>query len=226
MINIKTIPDPLINFVFECVYKPSDDSYLIIDYFKKNVNLHNFDGINISDIHNILDLGTGTGIIALLIQIIKANNPNFNPKIYASDILKEAIETAKINEKLNNFEGEIIFIQSNLFESFLDYHKKSFDIIVFNPPYLPSSDLIEKNKSSVDYSWNGGVNGYNIFLDFLDQAKSFLKNKDGYIYYISSSRTNLKKLDEYIEQRGFKNKILDKKHVFFEDIVLNRLQII
>ena len=44
MININGLPDPIINYDFEKVYTPSDDSYLIIDYFKKNINYNYFDG--------------------------------------------------------------------------------------------------------------------------------------------------------------------------------------
>jgi uncharacterized protein YqgQ len=61
-------------------------------------------------------------------------------------------------------------------------------------------------------------------MRFLDNVKKFLKKKS-YIYYISSSRTNLALLDNHIIQKGFKNKILEKKHIFFEDIILNRLKI-
>ena len=35
MINIKIFPDPIIDYDFENVYRPADDTYLVIDYFKK-----------------------------------------------------------------------------------------------------------------------------------------------------------------------------------------------
>ena len=63
--NIPSLPDPIIQCDFENVYTPSDDSYLIIDYFKRKINQNYFDGIKLSEIKKILDLGTGTGIIAI-----------------------------------------------------------------------------------------------------------------------------------------------------------------
>ena len=226
MIKIKTLPDPIINYDLENVYTPSEDTYLIIDYFKRNIDYDYFDGMNIREVKKILDLGTGTGILAVIFQLIKKINPNFNPEIYASDILEEVIKCAKLNEKLNNFENEIKFIQSDLLKSFPETLKHSFDIIVFNPPYLPSSKLIDNKeiKTNIDYSWNGGKKGIEVFLRFLDEVKVFLKKKF-HIYYISSSRTNLQELNKFILQKGFKNKILNKKHLFFEDIILNRLEI-
>ncbi len=173
-------------------------------------------------------MGTGSGIIAIFFQLVKIQFQKFNPKIYASDILKEAIKCAKINEKLNNIENQIEFIQSDLFKSFPDDLKHSFDIIVFNPPYLPSSNLIETNKikTNIDYSWNGGLKGHDIILEFLDGAKSFLNMKRrSYIYFISSSRTNLFKLNKSIIEKRFHNAVLTKKHIFFEDIILNRVEL-
>lgn len=199
---------------------------MIIDYFRKNIDFNYFDGINIKEIKRILDMGTGCGIIAIFFQIIKTYNSNFDPEIFASDITEKAIKCAKSNERANNFEKEITFVQSDLFESFPDTLKNSFNIIVFNPPYLPSSKFIDdsKDRAKIDYSWDGGKKGYEIFMRFLDNVKKFLKKKS-YIYYISSSRTNLALLDNHIIQKGFKNKILEKKHIFFEDIILNRLKI-
>ena len=111
MIKIISFPDPIIQFDFENVYPPSDDTYLLIDYFKESVNEKYFDGLNIEDIKNILDLGTGTGIIAIFFQLIKQQFSNFNPQIYASDIIEEALNCAKLNEKLNGIKKKITFIK-------------------------------------------------------------------------------------------------------------------
>ncbi|MFX0105222.1 MAG: methyltransferase [Candidatus Hodarchaeota archaeon] len=227
MIQIHSIPDPIIHCDFENVYSPSDDSYLLIDYFKSKIDKHSFDGIKLHEIKNILDLGTGTGIIAIFFQMIKKYNLNFNPEIYASDILEEAIKCAKKNEKLNKIQNEITFLHSNLFVSFPESLKNHFNIIIFNPPYLPSLKLIEKNhsKKDIDYSWNGGLEGYEILIDFLRNAKFFLNlEKDHYIYCITSSRTNLKALNKKIIDFGYENKIVEKRHIFFEDIFLYRLR--
>lgn len=60
-------------------------------------------------------------------------------------------------------------------------------------------------------------------MRFLREVKDFVK-KDAYIYFISSNKSDLTQLNEYIKKLSFKNEILAKKHIFFEDIILNKLQ--
>jgi HemK-related putative methylase len=227
LITINIIPDPLIRCDYKNVYYPSDDSYLIIDYFKKNIEDNFFDGIDLSEIDNILDMGTGTGIIAIFLQQIQSINPNFNSKIYASDILEEAIKCAKINEKINHKVNKITYFQSNLFQSFPETWKSIFNIIIFNPPYLPSiSEIGEKiTRKEIDHSWDGGFNGINIIINFLKEVKNYINLKKAhYIYFISSNRCNLDELERIIVDLGFRIEKLEKIHLFFEDIILNRLK--
>ncbi|MFX1488692.1 MAG: HemK2/MTQ2 family protein methyltransferase [Promethearchaeota archaeon] len=226
MITFTYIPDPLIRCNYEAVYYPSDDSYLIIDHFRNNIDDNYFDGIQLENIEKILDLGTGTGIIAIFLQMIKSQNHKFNPQIFASDILEESIKCAKNNEQLNNKNGQIQFLLSDLFKSFPENLKSTFNIIIFNPPYLPSSEIsnVKKVKEKKDLGWDGGLLGFELIIRFLHDAKYFLNlEKEHYVYFISSSRTPLDALNKEIRDLGYYYEVLVRKHFFFEDIILNRL---
>ncbi|MBY8989871.1 MAG: methyltransferase [Candidatus Lokiarchaeota archaeon] len=201
----------------------------MIDYFRRNIDNTFFDRIKLEDIDTILDMGTGTGIIAIFLQHFKSLNSNFNPRIFASDILKESIKCAKNNERLNQSSSKIIYLQSDLFLSFPKSLRSTFNIIIFNPPYLPSLPKIEEQlpKKKIDHSWDGGLKGIEIIIDFLKDVKNFLNlNKAHYIYFISSNRCKLDELETQIINLGFKHEKLEKTHIFFEDIILNRLQYI
>jgi release factor glutamine methyltransferase len=81
---------------------------------------------------NILDIGTGSGCIAISLA---KNLPKAN--VYALDISKEALKTAKINADLNDV--EIDFIEADILsicDTKLDSVSNNFDIIVSNPPYV------------------------------------------------------------------------------------------
>lgn len=79
----------------------------------------------------ILDLGTGTGCIALaLAKYFK------NSQVWAVDLLPAACELAYRNAQLNEV-SNITVVQSNLYKSLRDL---KFDLIVSNPPYIPAAD--------------------------------------------------------------------------------------
>jgi release factor glutamine methyltransferase len=80
----------------------------------------------------ILDLGTGTGaiLIALLSQASRARG-------IAADILDEALETASRNADLNGVADRFEAVRSDWFSAI----EGRFDLIVSNPPYIPSSDV-------------------------------------------------------------------------------------
>ena len=80
----------------------------------------------------VLDLGTGTGAIALAIA---SERPD--AKIIACDNSNAALKVAHKNTIKNNLEGQVKFIQSNWFSN-IDQQK--FDLIVSNPPYIAPDD--------------------------------------------------------------------------------------
>jgi release factor glutamine methyltransferase len=214
--------DPNINNNFTDVYSPSDDSYLILDFLKKAITNYKFDDIPIQEVKQILDMGTGTGIVAIFLEMVKSQIPSFQGKVYASDILPNAINCAKINEKLNKVNNRITFIQSNLFESFSSNLSHSFDIIIFNPPYLPSIE--NSSNHNYDFTWNGGDTGLEIMMRFFKNAKSFLSN-DGVIYFICSSNTPIKSFFTKLTSKNYFVEEVDKLHFFFEDIILNKARV-
>jgi release factor glutamine methyltransferase len=148
----------------------------------------------------VLDIGTGSGI-----QAIAASKKA--EKVVAVDIDSEAAVHAK----------NVEFRKGNLFEPI----KKSeqFDLIVFNPPYLPE-DGYDKEADTT-----GGKHGWETIEKFLKQAKVHL-NKNGKILLVFSSFTNEKKVLEIAREEGYKYKLLDKKHISFEDIFVYQFQAI
>jgi len=87
---------------------------------------------NPKDNLKVLDIGTGSGAIALALT---KNRPDWS--VTAADISQNALDIAEENAKLNS--ADLIFIKSDCFSEI----SSKYDIIVSNPPYISRSDESE-----------------------------------------------------------------------------------
>lgn len=85
---------------------------------------------NIKKNAKVLDLGTGTGIISILL----CEKTNLS-KIIGIEVQKEVADMAKRSVKLNNLENKFEIINENIINLDQIYEKNSFDVVVTNPPY-------------------------------------------------------------------------------------------
>ncbi len=116
---------------------------------------------------NIIDLGTGSGCIAITLK------KKINSNVSAIDISKEALEVARENAKKNKV--EINFIQNDMLDNISD----KFDVIISNPPYISKNeeiqDIVRKNEPSLAlYADNEGLYYYE---KIIKQSKKNLKEK-------------------------------------------------
>ena len=85
---------------------------------------------NIKKNAKVLDLGTGTGIISILLC-----GKTKLEKIIGVEVQKEVADMAKRSSKLNNLENKFEIINENIINLDKIYERNSFDVIVTNPPY-------------------------------------------------------------------------------------------
>ncbi len=103
--------------------------------------------VNPQDSKRILDIGTGTGVITLMLA------QKSSAKITAIDIDSLAIEQASINFKESKFAPQLTAVNIS-FQEFVKNETEKFDLIVTNPPYfvdsLKSSDTTRSNARHAD----------------------------------------------------------------------------
>jgi release factor glutamine methyltransferase len=169
----------------------------------------------------ILDIGTGSGCIA--ISLVKNIS---NVEVYAIDISEEVLETAKKNAQINQV--EIHFIQADILKinnleqlptsnPKLETHnpklETQFDIIVSNPPYVRNLEKQEINPNVLEYEPHLAlfVEDDDALLFYRKIAQLALKSlsPNGRLYFEINQYLG-KETVELIESFGFKNVVLHK----------------
>lgn len=120
----------------------------------------------------ILDIGTGTGCIAISLA---KNLPNAD--VYALDVSGKALEVATKNAKRNNV--NITFLNQSILET--DDLEQQFDIIVSNPPYVRNLEKQEIKKN---------------VLDFEPHLALFVEDDDALLFYRKITQLAQKNLSE------------------------------
>jgi len=169
------------------IYQPAEDSNFLALHVKKYAK------------GRVLDVGTGSGIQAKTALKIAE-------KVIAVDINEDAIKYCK--EKYPEIEFRVSDLFSNVIEQ--------FDLIIFNPPYLP---MDEEDEKVFDPALFGGKNGWEIIERFLIDAKSYLKD-NGRILLLISSLTNQTKVEEILTKENYNFKQIDELKMDFERLYI------
>lgn len=177
------------------VYAPAEDTFLLADNLKVKKG------------DSVLEIGTGTGLVALKAsQIAK--------KVVATDINPHAIKCAQDNI-LRNEVKNVNILEGDLFQP---VHDRKFDLILFNTPYLPSADD-EIVGDELDAAWDGGADGRQVIDLFLNEVKNHLKSR-GIVQLVQSSLSDNDKTCQKLEDFGFEVEITGRERFFFEEIVV------
>lgn len=129
----------------------------------------------------VLDIGSGSGAIGISIA-------KFVPscQVVAVDINEGALALSLENAKRNGVEQQMYFLQSDLTDGLSAKDHDRFDVIVSNPPYIPSSDIAHLQREIRDHepigALDGGEDGLALYRRMAQSIPSFLKT-DGTILW-------------------------------------------
>lgn len=167
---------------------PRPDTEILVE---KAINI-----INENNFKTALDIGTGSGAIA--ISLAKYCNINVD----AVDINENALKMATQNSSLNNIKN-VNFIQSDVFENV----DKKYNIIVSNPPYIQTELIQTLDKNVKDYepirALDGGEDGLYFYKKITKDAKKYLLD-GGYLMY-EIGHDQAQDVKKIMEQNNFFN---------------------
>lgn len=125
---------------------------------------------------NVLDIGTGSGCVAISIARYCSKCA-----VTTVDISKAALKVAKRNAEENGVNVE--FINCDILK---EYPERKFDIIVSNPPYIPTKDIYGLDTTVKDYepftALDGGDDGLDFYRRIINIAPLIL-NKNGALMF-------------------------------------------
>lgn len=178
--------------IIENVYEPSEDSFLLADAVLSEIR----------ESERILEVGCGSGLIS---AVIKANT---KASVIGIDINPHAAKCTK--------ENGIDVIRGDL----LSCIKGRFDLIIFNPPYLPTGDG-ERQKGWLNVALDGGYDGRKVIYRFLEDAGRCLVLGGKILMLVSS----LSGIDEIRSQMFYLGYIVEdnrhEKYMYEQLIVLS-----
>ncbi len=177
------------------VYEPAEDTFL----FAENLQIEKRD--------RVLEIGTGTGILAIIASK-KCST------VTATDVNPHAIDCA-VKNLIANKSYNVELRKGDLFEP---VQGEKFDLILFNTPYLPTNeDEIVENE--LDAAWDGGSDGRKVIDSFLAGLKDHL-NPGGRVQLVQSSLSDIDRTIEKLDRIGLDASVTAREKCFFEEVVV------
>ncbi len=199
MLEIKFLDIPII--VCPKTYPPSEDTELLasvaLKYLKPGMR--------------VIEIGVGTGAIIILLAKRGA-------EAYGTDISEEAIKCTQENARRNN-----VNINLALGHYFGPFSDVLFDMILFNPPYLPADDYDFLLEPYEKLALVGGREGYETIIEFIKQLDNKLKS-DGIALFVLSTLSRPSIVFETAKKRGYRVTVEASKKFFFEEIMVISLR--
>ncbi|MBN2604209.1 MAG: peptide chain release factor N(5)-glutamine methyltransferase [Bacilli bacterium] len=166
-----------------------------------------YDEIFNSEPVDVVDVGTGSGCLAITLDLEEKQM-----KVTATDISEAALKVAKENNDI--LEANVSFLQGDMLQPL---QGKKFDILVSNPPYIPDHEYVENlvidNEPSV--ALFGGEDGLDFYRIIIRGASQILK--DRYLIAFEHAYNKSKDIKKIIKKHLKDVEIIQKKDLQGKD---------
>jgi release factor glutamine methyltransferase len=174
------------------IYPPAEDTFLLLEAALEEARPED----------RAIEIGCGRSLISQ--QLL-----NRVRSLVATDINPFAVQMAA--------ECGLEAVRADLFRGI----KGRFDLVLFNPPYLPTPEE-ERAEGWINYALDGGPGGSETIYRFLEDLKDHLHPK-GRALLLISSLNNLEEVRRMACDRGLSAQIISSKRYFFEQLMVLKL---
>lgn len=179
-------------FYQDQVYQPEEDTILLYETAMREIKRDD----------RIIEIGTGSGFISSQIAVDSGY-------VIATDINPHACKSAK--------KTGLEVIRADIFSGICG----SFDLVIFNPPYLPTEEE-DKIDDWLEYALNGGKDGRETIIRFAEQLSTVLSNT-GRCLILLSSLTGIDEVRQIFSKQQFLSFIVADKKVEDERLFVLRI---
>jgi release factor glutamine methyltransferase len=177
------------------VYFPSEDTFLLLAAAERECR----------ETDRVLEVGCGSGYIS---SRLKAGRPGDCPVILDSDINPHALRATR--------DSGLEVVRADLLSGI----RGPFDLVIFNPPYLPTSPE-ERIDDWLEYALDGGPDGRSVITRFIGDVGRVLA-PGGRFLLLVSSLTGIREVLTLIEDAGYYPDIVLREIVEGEELLVIR----
>ncbi|TFK30387.1 methylase [Coprinopsis marcescibilis] len=197
------IPTPDISHLtakdYDSIYEPAEDTFLLLDALEAEEQ-----ALKDSKPSICLEVGSGSGCVSTFLTKI------VHPAVYiCTDINPRACVATRSTGRQNKIELDVCNASFAL--PFRQRLKNSIDVIVFNPPYVPTSfeeAQFAQDNQHLEGAWAGGLDGMHVTNTFLSDVKDLLSDK-GRFYLAALKQNNVSEIQtRMLEEHGLRSKVV------------------
>ncbi|XP_065319440.1 methyltransferase N6AMT1-like [Gordionus sp. m RMFG-2023] len=218
------LPTPIYKFDkndLQHIYEPSEDTFLFMDALELEKSF-----IKTLEPTIILEIGSGSGVLTTFLAL---NFDLDNTHFMATDINPLACvktsETIHLNYSqlpLKVKRPKVSIFIDDLAQSIIDRLNYNIDMIIFNPPYVPTHDITDNGQSGdfniINRSWAGGLNGSEIIFKSLDNITRLLTH-NGIFYLLLCADNDIDNIKNYIKNKFHFNSCIVLKRRAINEIL-------
>lgn len=201
-------------YVDQNVLIPKPDTELLVEQALLAVDKAFATALEKKADYKIADVCTGSGCIAISVLKTLFQKYGSSIKVAASDISKAALAVAVKNADtlLSQEERQnISFYQGDLFQAFSSSENQKFDMILSNPPYVPTNlteELLSDGRSEPRLALDGESDGLGIIRRLVEEAKNHLK--EGGVFFLEAGEYNVEEAGKCLLNAGFTDIFIHK----------------